>query len=146
MRLEKDGEPVPRYKLSDFDLRHVRVGFDAVARILEEAGAKEIRSGHARELAYTPGPGARERFTRDADAAGWSAGRCVFYSFHIMGSARIGASPKTSACNENGETWETRNLVVADGSTFPTASGVNPMISIEAVAHLVATRLVARLA
>ena len=39
-----------------------------------------------------------------------------------------------------------RDLVVADGSAFPTASGVNPMISIEAIAHMNATRLAARLA
>ena len=36
----------------------------------------------------------------------------------------------------DGETWDVRNLVVADGSAFPTASGVNPMITIEAIAHL----------
>ena len=77
--------------------------------------------------------------------AGWRAGRCVFYSFHIMGSARIGPSPATSACSEDGETWEVRDLVVADGSTFPTASGVNPMISIMATAQVVASRLARRL-
>ena len=39
-----------------------------------------------------------------------------------------------------------RNLVIADGSAFPTASGVNPMVTIEAIAHLNATRLAAQLA
>ena len=36
--------------------------------------------------------------------------------------------------------------MVADASTFPTASGVNPMISIEAIAYMNASRLAARLA
>ena len=62
-----------------------------------------------------------------------------------MGSARMGASPAFAAANAHGETWDVRNLVVADGSAFPTASGVNPMVTIEAIAHLNATRLAARL-
>ncbi|MGW4244919.1 GMC oxidoreductase, partial [Nocardia sp. NPDC004722] len=47
--------------------------------------------------------------------------------------------------NPDGVTWDVPNIVVADGSCFPTASGVNPMISIEAIAHMNATRLAARL-
>ena len=57
----------------------------------------------------------------------------------------MGASPETSAADPAGQTWDVRNLVVADGSTFPTASGVNPMITIEAIARLNARRLAARL-
>ena len=73
---------------------------------------------------------------RDADACGWDAGHCTYGSFHIMGSARMGGSPETSACNPRGETWDVRDLYVCDGSAFPTASGVNPMISIESIAHM----------
>jgi choline dehydrogenase-like flavoprotein len=62
-----------------------------------------------------------------------------------MGSARRGGSPAGSAAGPTGETWEVRNLVVADGSAFPTASGVNPMLTIEAIAHLNAGALAARL-
>jgi choline dehydrogenase-like flavoprotein len=58
----------------------------------------------------------------------------------------MGASPETSAADPSGETWDVRNLIVADGSAFPTASGVNPMITIQAIARLNARRLAARLA
>ena len=80
-----------------------------------------------------------------ADRCGYGAGRCVFYSFHVMGTACMGGSPDGSVCGPEGEAWELRDLVVCDGSTFPTASGVNPMISIEAIAHMNASALAGRL-
>ena len=85
------------------------------------------------------------QFNRDADAAGYGAGQCSFASFHIIGSARMGGSPATSACNPQGETWDVRDLVVCDASCFPSASGVNPMISIESIAHMNARALAGRL-
>jgi long-chain-alcohol oxidase len=145
VRVGRDGEPVVHYRLTPEDVAHVRTGLDGAARILEAAGARKVVSAHSRYVSYEPGSGSRERFLADADACGYGAGRCVFFSFHLMGSARMGASPAVSACGPEGEAWEARNLVVADGSTFPTASGVNPMISIEAIAHMNACALVARL-
>jgi len=103
-------------------------------------------SSQSRRVEYLPGAGgSREQFMRDADACGYGTGRCTYGSFHIMGSARMGGSPDTSACNAQGETWDVRDLYVCDGSAFPTASGVNPMISIEAIAHMNASALAARL-
>ncbi len=66
-------------------------------------------------------------------------------ALHIMGSARMGGSPEFSATDPDGVTWDVPNIVVADGSCFPTASGVNPMVSIEAIAYMNAKRLAARL-
>jgi choline dehydrogenase-like flavoprotein len=146
VKVGRDGQPDVRYRLSDFDIGHVRRGVDGAAQILEAAGAERIFSSHARYVGYEPGRrGSREQFNSDADAAGYGPGRCTFGSFHIMGSARMGGSPTTSACNPLGETWDVRNLLVCDGSSFPSASGVNPMISIEAIAHMNALALAERL-
>jgi choline dehydrogenase-like flavoprotein len=137
VRVGRDGNPIVKYRLSDYDAGHVRQGVHGAAQILEAAGAQRIFTAHSELVAYEPGAnGNREQFMRDADACGWDAGHCTYGSFHIMGSARMGGSPASSACNPRGETWEVRNLYVCDGSAFPTASGVNPMISIEAIAHM----------
>ena len=134
--LDREGHPVAHYALSEFDRAHLRLGFIGAARILEAAGARLVFSPHAKWCAHEPGRnGSRDSFTQAMDAAGWGAGRLALFSFHIMGSARLGGSPKTSATNPDGESWEVRNLFVMDGSSFPSASGVNPMISIEAIAH-----------
>ncbi|MFL5832348.1 MAG: GMC family oxidoreductase N-terminal domain-containing protein [Solirubrobacteraceae bacterium] len=145
VRVARDGQPVVRYKLSGFDADHVRTGMDGAAQIHEAAGARRIFSSQNRWVSYEPGQGSREQFMRDADAAGYGAGQLVLGSFHIMGSARMGGSAATSACDPTGQTWDVRNLYVFDGSSFPTASGVNPQISIQAIAHMGARGLAARL-
>jgi long-chain-alcohol oxidase len=145
VRVGRDGEPVVRYKLSPFDAQHARTGIDGAAQMHEAAGARRIFSAHARWVSYEPGNGKRQEFMRAADAAGYGAGQLMLGSFHIMGSARMGGSPGTSACDPNGQTWDARDLYVFDGSSFPTASGVNPQISIQAIAHMGARHLAARL-
>jgi choline dehydrogenase-like flavoprotein len=146
VRVGRDGEPVVRYRLSDFDTGHMRTGIDGAAQIFEAAGARRIFSSQARWVSYEPGrSGDRARFMADADAAGYGPGQLAMGSFHIMGSARMGGSPATSACDPTGQTWDVRDLYVFDGSAFPTASGVNPQISIQAIAHMGARSLAGRL-
>jgi choline dehydrogenase-like flavoprotein len=155
VRVGRDGEPVARYKLSPFDTGHLRTGIDGAAQILEAAGARRVFSSHTKWVGYDPAAGngptggadgtGRARFMADADAAGYGAGQISLGSFHIMGSARMGGSPATSACDPTGQTWDVRDLYVMDGSSFPTASGVNPQISIQSIAHMNARGLAARL-
>jgi long-chain-alcohol oxidase len=147
VRVGPSGRPRVSYRVSPYDARHVRAGVEGAAQILEAAGAREIVSSHSRGVSYEPGRrGNRVRFMAEADACGYGTGRCAYASFHHMGSARMGGSPRTSACDPEGRTWEVAGLVVCDGSTFPTASGVNPMISIAATAHVNASALAAALA
>jgi choline dehydrogenase-like flavoprotein len=145
VHVDRHGRPRVRYQLSDFDLAHLRIGVDGAAQILEAAGARLIFSSHTRAISYEPGRRRdRTSFMAAADAWGWRRGRCVLHSFHIMGSARMGGSASSSACDPTGRTWEVRDLYVCDASTFPTASGVNPMIAIEAIAHMNARRIADR--
>jgi long-chain-alcohol oxidase len=137
VRIGRDGEPIATYRLAADDARRLATGVDGAGRILAAAGAREIFTANARLQRFTSGfPAGAFRF---------GVGRGALYSFHIMGSAGMGGSPAMSAANAAGETWEVPDIVVADGSAFPTASGVNPMITIEAIAHLNASRLAARL-
>jgi choline dehydrogenase-like flavoprotein len=143
--IDREGHPVSSYSLSDFDRRHMQIGFRGAAEILENAGARRIYSPHAKLCSYEPGKsGSIETFVKDMDAAGWGNAQVALFSFHIMGTARMGDSPGLSATNPDGETWEVKNLYVMDGSSFPSASGVNPMISIEAIAHRNAALLAAK--
>ncbi|WP_369637596.1 GMC family oxidoreductase N-terminal domain-containing protein [Nocardia sp. JMUB6875] len=143
---DRKGEAVVNYRLSARDAAHMHTGIVNAASILEAAGAQRIFSGHQAGVGYEPGvSGSHEEFAARAEAAGYAPGRCAMGALHIMGSARMGGSPTDSATDPDGATWDVPNIVVADGSCFPTASGVNPMVSIEAIAHMNATRLAASL-
>jgi long-chain-alcohol oxidase len=134
--IDGEGHPVAEYSLSEFDRKDLRRGFIGAGRILEAAGAKLIFSPHAKWSSFEPGrSGSIDSFTAAMNAAGWDNGRLALFSFHIMGTSRLGNSPKTSATNPEGQTWEVKGLYVMDAASFPSASGVNPMISIEAIAH-----------
>lgn len=146
VKVGKDGEPIASYTLSPFDTEHLMRGFDLAAQIGEAAGATEIYTTHHRTMGYAPGKrGTRESFMAQVRAEGAAPAKLALAALHIMGSARMGGSPEVSALNPDGETWDVKDLVVADASCFPTASGVNPMISIESIAYMNATRLAARL-
>lgn len=66
------------------------------------------------------------------------------FSAHQMGSCHMGCSRATSAVDPDGCVWDVEGLFVADGSLFPTPSGVNPMITIYGVSHLVASGIAQR--
>ena len=146
VRVGRDGEPVVRYAFTEDDIRHLRRGIAGGAELVEAMGARVIYSSHSKWVAYEPGRrGDRASFLRDADACGWGPGQSQPVSFHIMGSARMGGSERDSVCDPSGQTWSVRELYVCDGSAFPTASGVNPMVTIEALAHMNARALADRL-
>ncbi|MFF2556070.1 GMC family oxidoreductase [Nocardia sp. NPDC058058] len=146
VEIDKTGEAIVKYQLSDYDAGHLHTGISGAARILEAAGARRIFSGHQAGVSYEPGVrGSHAEFEAACARAGYGPGRCALGALHIMGSARMGGSPELSATNPDGATWDVPNIVVADGSSFPTAPGVNPMVSIEAIAYMNAKRLAAQL-
>jgi choline dehydrogenase-like flavoprotein len=53
-------------------------------------------------------------------------------SCHQHGTARMGTDPSRSVLNEWGQAHDVDNLFVLDGSGFPTATGVNPTLTIMA--------------
>jgi choline dehydrogenase-like flavoprotein len=56
-------------------------------------------------------------------------------SIHELGTARMGADPKTSVTNSFGQTHDVKNLFVLDGSIFVTAGCQNPTWTILALAR-----------
>jgi choline dehydrogenase-like flavoprotein len=62
-------------------------------------------------------------------------------SQHPMGTCRMGISAGNSVTDANGAAWDVDELYVADGSIVPTSLGVNPQLTIMALATRVAWHL-----
>jgi choline dehydrogenase-like flavoprotein len=60
---------------------------------------------------------------------------------HLNGTARMGDDPSTSVVNADCRSWDIPNLWVCDGSVFPTVGGVNPSLTIQAIALRTADRI-----
>ncbi|MFK4134768.1 GMC family oxidoreductase [Pseudomonas luteola] len=62
---------------------------------------------------------------------------------HLAGTARMGDSPLSSVVNADCRSWDIPNLWICDSSVFPTIGGVNPSLTIQAIACRMADRIVA---
>ena len=63
---------------------------------------------------------------------------------HHEGGTRMGSDPGNSVVNRFGQTWDIPNLFVMGSSTFPTMSGFNPTLTIQALAYMTADAIVDR--
>jgi len=63
---------------------------------------------------------------------------------HHEGGTRMGTDPKTSVVNGYGQSWDIPNLFVIGSSTFPSMSGFNPTLTIQALAYMSADAIVNR--
>mgnify|MGYP000486167474 CR=1 FL=1 len=97
------------------------------------------------------GTEALEVYLRRLHRFDFAPNRGTVFSAHQMGTARMGSDPVDHACDPYGRVRSSsrpratdpnggliKGLYVADGSLFPTAIGVNPMITILALAKRVA--------
>lgn len=60
---------------------------------------------------------------------------------HLNGTARMGSDPATSVVDADCRSWDIPNLWICDGSVFPTVGGVNPSLTIQAIACRTADRV-----
>ena len=64
-------------------------------------------------------------------------------AFHPWGTARMNADPRRGVSDTDGAVHGAAGLYVADGSLLPSSLGVNPMITIIAIASRVAGQIAA---
>ncbi|KAI1267375.1 GMC oxidoreductase [Xylariaceae sp. FL1019] len=161
-----DGRPCVAYSPSAFDRASSLAGVVAIAKIMYVQGATEIWTGvpgvpsfkrtrpiapvidttSAMDAAIVDDEGNFDVGINDPDFVAWikllngtglNSTRAGWTCAHQMGSCRMSAKPRDGVVDPKGKTWEADGLYVADSSVFPSASGVNPMITNMAIADFI---------
>jgi hypothetical protein len=143
------GLPRVEYTPSAFDRGHIMKGLIAIAKMCYVTGATEI---HASLQGVKPfirnpdetnpsapttddevDPGVTDkRFAQwlaDLEKIGNKPPIGTYACAHQMGSNRMSVREKDGVVDPKGRVWGTEGLYVSDASIFPSASGVNPMVT-----------------
>jgi choline dehydrogenase-like flavoprotein len=126
-----EGRASISYKLRGKDLEYLKQGVDVAARIQFAAGAKKVMTLHAKPTEFKS-PDEIRRKLADAD---WGTNEIALYSAHPLGTCRMGADPRKSVVDSHCQTHDVKGLFVVDGSVTPTSLGVNPQVTILAIAE-----------
>jgi choline dehydrogenase-like flavoprotein len=131
-----DGRVKLRYPLPPA-LREAGVhALQSMARLQLAAGAREVVTLHDQPLTIRD----EADLARIAQVP-FGPNLHTLFSAHQMGGCPMGEDPRTSVVNSRGRHHELENLWITDGSLFPTSVGINPQLTIYAVARFFATEI-----
>jgi choline dehydrogenase-like flavoprotein len=136
---EIGGRPAISYTITREDRDRIHSGIVRMLEILVAAGATQLFAGRTDIPRLAPGELDQLRASLP------SASSLVLASYHPLGTCKLGRDPKTSVVGLDHQTHEVRSLYIVDGSTVPSALGVNPQLTIMAMATRAAERVSAAL-
>ncbi len=142
--IDGHGRAVTRWSFSDdVDAKLFRRAIAELARLQRAAGAREIITFFQRPVIRWREGEDFEAFLAEIEAGSLAANDVAAFTAHQMGSCRMGSDPAESVADGLGQLHDTPGVWIGDASAFPTAPGVNPMISIMSLAHRTAANILA---
>jgi choline dehydrogenase-like flavoprotein len=129
VRPGRDGRPLITYFVLEPDRARLQRGMALLARMFLAAGAREVHPSVAGQ-APMHGLADVEAFERARVPARFFD----LSAYHPLGTARMGRDPLGSVVDPTNEAHDVHGLFVTDGSAVPTSLGVNPQVTIMALA------------
>jgi glycine/D-amino acid oxidase-like deaminating enzyme len=140
VRAGRGYSPLITYHLNRTDTERIHRGICILTEIYLEAGARRV---------FPFLPGAEEiRSRRDLEHLMKKSivpSDLDITAFHPLGTCRIGTDPEMSVLSPDHEAHGIESLYVTDGSAIPSSLGVNPQLTIMAMAHRAGEAIDARL-
>jgi acyl-CoA reductase-like NAD-dependent aldehyde dehydrogenase/choline dehydrogenase-like flavoprotein len=137
------GSAVVHYVLEDeLDVRNFRRGTAELIRLHAAAGAEQIIGGGRKGPIWERGDDL-EAFVDAATSHSLAPREWAVFTAHQMGSCRMGTDPASSVADPWGQLHDAKGVWIGDASAFPTATGVNPMLTIMALARRTAGAIAA---
>jgi choline dehydrogenase-like flavoprotein len=141
VHVDRDGAALVSYAVRGADAAMCVRAIVETAKVHLAAGASLVRTLHTRPLALEPG-GDVAAFAAAVAHRGVAPNTVGIFSAHQMGTAGMGHG-QDSVSDPDGAIRGVRGLHVVDASAFPNASGVNPMLTVMALARRNARRMLA---
>jgi choline dehydrogenase-like flavoprotein len=119
--------PIVSYRLAKADERRLSIAIKAMARVMLAAGATDVELGGG-------APVVRSEAELEAAMQRLDIRRLRLAGFHPSGTAAAGSDPGRHPVDPEGRLRGVDGVWVADGSILPSCPGVNPQVSIMAMA------------
>ena len=134
-------EPVVTYRMSQRDRQAVSRMLRILAETFFAAGAREVFLPILGGPPGFPESGLTADELRRVDLDKIPSQRFECASQHPLGSARMGLSADDAVVDQRGQVFGLRELFVVDSSILPTSLGVNPQVTVMAMATRLAHQL-----
>jgi choline dehydrogenase-like flavoprotein len=129
--VNEHGRAAISYTVGSKDLKYLKEALAIAARVQFAAGAKTVMTLHTSATEFAES----SEIDRKLAKADWGMNDLALFSAHPLGSCRMGANPKTSVVDPHCQSHDIKGLFVIDGSFTPTSLGVNPQLTILAIAE-----------
>lgn len=134
--IDRDGQPIIDYRLTDDVRRALVMSIRASARIFFAGGAARVHAPAGRKFFIEAHE--QDQIDELVPVDGFKPGKISVSSAHLMGGCRMGVEPSDSVTNSWGRVHGVPWLFVSDASLFPKSAEINPYITIMALADRVA--------